>query len=220
MDVTRLIVVRHGETAWNVDARIQGQLDIGLNQKGRWQADQLGKALAHEDISAVVSSDLWRAYDTALSVAKAKGLQVTTDVGLRERGFGVYEGKTFAEIEQAWPEQALLWRKRVPDFAPKGGESLLQFRERILNAMHAVAANNVGQQILLATHGGGLDVLYRAATGQDLQASRSWNLNNATINRLLWSAPEVSGEWGQLSLVGWDDHSHLDNALSLDETST
>ena len=79
MEVTRITAVRHGETAWNVDTRIQGQLDIGLNAKGCWQAERVGAALAQEDISVVYSSDLCRAYDTALSIAQPHGLVVQTD---------------------------------------------------------------------------------------------------------------------------------------------
>lgn len=206
MDITRITAIRHGETAWNVDTRIQGQLDIGLNAKGRWQAERAGDALAGEQIDAIYSSDLWRAYDTALSVAKPHGLNIQTDESLRERGFGEFEGKTFAQIEAALPEQALLWRKRVPDFAPHGGESLLRFRERITQCVQTLAAQNTGKHIVIISHGGVMDVLYRAATGLDLQAPRSWQLTNAAINRLLWN-----GE--HLSLVGWADTSHIDHAV-------
>jgi 2,3-bisphosphoglycerate-dependent phosphoglycerate mutase len=220
MDVTRITAVRHGETAWNVDNRIQGQLDIGLNAKGQWQAERAGEALAHDDISVVYSSDLWRAYDTALSIAKPHGLPIQTDEGLRERGFGEFEGKTFAEIEAAWPEQALLWRKRVPDFTPPGGESLLHLRERIVQCVQALAQRHIGQHIAVVAHGGVMDILYRAATGLDLQAPRSWDLHNAAINRLLWN-----GE--HFTIVGWADASHMDDAAyaalqgtARDETTT
>jgi 2,3-bisphosphoglycerate-dependent phosphoglycerate mutase len=206
MNPTRITAIRHGETAWNVDTRIQGQLDIGLNAKGRWQAECAGQALAGDDIAVVYSSDLWRAYDTALSVAKPHGLTVVTDEGLRERGFGEFQGKTFAEIEAALPEQSLKWRKRVPDFAPPGGESLLQLRERVLQCVSRLAQAHPGQHIVVVSHGGVMDILYRAATGLDLQAPRTWDLHNAAINRLLWN-----GE--HFSLVGWADTSHIDNAV-------
>lgn len=212
MDPTRIIVVRHGETAWNVDTRIQGQLDIPLNDTGRWQAERLAQALAGEEISAIYSSDLQRAHATALAVARPAGLAVATDQGLRERGFGSFEGRTFAEIEEAWPEQSLLWRKRDPEFAPAGGESLLVFRARVTRTAHALAARHPGEQIMLVAHGGVLDVLYRDATGQELQAPRTWDLGNASINRLLWT-PEG------LNLVGWSDTRHLQDESSLDETS-
>ncbi|HSV53803.1 MAG TPA: histidine phosphatase family protein [Burkholderiaceae bacterium] len=213
MEATRIIAVRHGETAWNVDTRIQGQLDIPLNETGRWQAQRLAQALAGQEIRAIYSSDLLRAWDTALAVAKLAGLRVVTDEGLRERGFGAFEGRTFTEIEAAWPDQAMRWRKRDPEFAPEGGESLLQFRARVTQTAHALAARHPGEQIVLVAHGGVLDVLYRDATGQELQAPRTWELGNAAINRLLWT-PEG------LTLVGWADTHHLQNESTLDEAST
>ena len=209
---TRIIAIRHGETAWNVSTRIQGQLDIGLNETGRWQAHRVALALAGEPIAALYSSDLLRAWDTALSIANATGLPVQTVEGLRERGFGVFEGKTFQEVEAQWPEQALRWRKREPAFEPDGGESLLRFRERITQATQALAAQHPGEQIVVVAHGGVMDVLYRAATRQEIQAPRTWDLGNATINRLLWT-PEG------LSLVGWADTQHLDDDEALDEST-
>jgi 2,3-bisphosphoglycerate-dependent phosphoglycerate mutase len=209
---TRIIAVRHGETAWNVDTRIQGQLDIGLNDTGRWQAHRLALALAGETVAAIYSSDLFRAWDTALSIASAVGQPVQPVEGLRERGFGVFEGKTFKEIEVLWPAQAVLWRKRVPDFAPEGGESLLFFRERITGVVSQLAARHPGEQIVLVAHGGVMDVLYRAATRQEIQAPRTWDLGNASINRLLWT-PDG------LSIVGWSDTQHLDDNEALDEAT-
>jgi 2,3-bisphosphoglycerate-dependent phosphoglycerate mutase len=209
---TRIIAIRHGETAWNVSTRIQGQLDIGLNAKGRWQADRVALALAGEPVKAIYSSDLLRAWDTALSIATATGHNVQTVEGLRERGFGVFQGKTFQEIEALWPDQALRWRKREPEFEPEGGESLLRFRERITQTAQLLAAKHPGEQIVMVAHGGVMDVLYRAATRQDIQAPRTWDLGNATINRLLWT-PEG------LSLVGWADTQHLDDDEALDEST-
>ena len=209
---TRIIAIRHGETAWNVDTRIQGQLDIGLNETGRWQAQRLALALAGEPIQAIYASDLLRAWDTALSISNAIGLAVHTVEGLRERGFGMFEGKTFLEIEARWPEQAMRWRKREPAFEPEGGESLLGFRERITQTTHTLAAQHSGEQIVLVAHGGVMDVLYRAATRQEIQAPRTWDLGNAAINRLLWT-PDG------LSLVGWADTLHLEDDEPLDEST-
>ena len=112
MDVTRILAIRHGETPWNVDTRIQGHIDIGLNAHGQWQAQQVARALAEEPIAHVYSSDLQRAHDTARAIADVHGLTPTTTAGLRERGFGHFEGKTWAEIETLWPEDAQRWRTR------------------------------------------------------------------------------------------------------------
>jgi len=212
MEATRIIAVRHGETAWNVDARIQGQLDIGLNDTGRWQARRVGEALAAEEITAVYSSDLGRAHQTAQSISEVKGVPVIADEGLRERSFGIFEGKTFDEIHETWPDHAHNWRKRIPEWQPPdGGESLLELRERVTRTMRELAARHPGEQIVIVAHGGVLDALYRIATGQEVNSPRTWELPNGAINRLLWT-PEG------FTLVGWSDTQHLDDEAA-DETS-
>ena len=211
MHATRIIAIRHGETDWNVATRIQGHFDIGLNERGRWQAQRVAQALADEPISAIYASDLLRAWDTARAIADSTGQALQTHEGLRERGYGVLQGKTYAEIEATWPEQALRWRKRDPLWAPQGGESLEDVRARITRTTSELAARHPGEQIVLVAHGGVLDMLYRAATAQDLQTPRSWNLGNAAINRLLWTH-------AGLTLVGWSDTRHLDDE-ALDETA-
>lgn len=208
---TRIVAIRHGETAWNVATRIQGQLDIGLNETGRWQAHRLARALADERLDAVYSSDLDRARDTARRVAAGACLELRTDVGLRERGFGVFEGLTFAEIEQRFPDQARRWRQRDASFGPAGGETLQAFYDRIVSTVAALAAAHRGQHIAVVAHGGVLDVLYRAASRVALDAPRTWQLGNASINRLLASDDGFA-------LVGWADTMHLEDP-SLDETS-
>ncbi len=213
MEVTRILAIRHGETAWNVDTRLQGHLDIPLNETGLLQADRLARALTgREMVDAIYASDLSRAHTTAQALANAMGQTVRTHVGLRERHFGVFQGRTFAEVEAEWPEHAVQWRKRTPEWTPPGGgESLLVLHQRIMNSVNELAAQHKGQQIVLVAHGGVLDILYRAATRLDHQAPRTWSLTNTAVNRLLWT-PEG------LSLVGWGDTSHLD-ALAKDETS-
>ncbi len=214
MESTRILAIRHGETAWNVDTRLQGHLDIPLNEMGLRQAEHLAQALTErDDIDAIYASDLSRAYTTAQAIAQKVGQMVHTHTGLRERHFGAFQGRTFAEIEVELPEHAWHWRKRTPDWTPPdGGESLVALRERIVAAVNELAAGHTGQQIVVVAHGGVLDILYRAATRLDLQAPRTWDLTNTAVNRLLWT-PQG------LSLVGWGDTSHLD-ALSKDETST
>lgn len=213
MEATRIIAVRHGETAWNVDQRLQGHLDIELNATGRLQARRLATALAgREAIDAIYCSDLSRARETAQIVADELSLPLTPTPTLRERSFGEYEGLTFVQVRENWPEQAERWRKRDPDWAPPGGgESLMQLKARLTHTVNEIAARHVGQHIAIFTHGGVLDLLYRIATGIGLQDARTWQLGNAAVNRLLWTPEGVS-------LVGWGDETHLEGA-SLDETT-
>jgi probable phosphoglycerate mutase len=208
-DVTRIVAIRHGETAWNVETRIQGQLDVGLNDRGRWQAQRLSQALAEERLDAIFASDLQRARDTARAIAEATGLPLRSDEALRERGFGEFEGLTYAEIDERFPESARRWRQRDADFAPPGGESLVVFQARAVAALTAIARRHRGRHVAIVTHGGVLDVLYRAASRIPLQAPRTWQLGNASLNRVL------HGEQGFV-LVGWADTFHLDDP-SLEE---
>ena len=199
---TRVIALRHGETAWNAERRLQGHRDIPLNEVGLMQAARLAQALADEPIVAIYASDAQRAAQTAAPSAALRGLPVLTEPGLRERGFGVFEGFTHTELEQRWPEDTLRWHRRDSTWAPEGGETLLVFQARCVTTLTRLAAAHPGQTIAVFAHGGVLDILYRAATHQALDAQRSWALGNASINRVLFN-----GEG--FALVGWNDDSHL-----------
>jgi 2,3-bisphosphoglycerate-dependent phosphoglycerate mutase len=209
--LTRVVAVRHGETAWNVQTRIQGQIDIGLNAVGREQAQRLARALADERFDAVYASDLRRAADTAHALAVRAGLPLRTEVSLRERAFGEFEGLTWAEVEQQHPEASRRWRERDTGFGPPGGETLAVFYERAVTALAGIAARHRGEHIAIVTHGGVLDALYRAASRIALDAPRTWQLGNASINRVL------HGEQGFV-LVGWNDNLHLAGP-AIDEAS-
>ncbi len=208
---TRVIAVRHGETAWNVASRVQGQLDVPLNARGEWQVRRLAKAVADEAISAVYASDLLRAWQTALAIAEPLGLAVVADAGLRERGFGVFEGMTFQEIRERWPALSDRWRRRDPTFGPEGGENLIDFSARCIAAASRLAAAHPGETIAVVAHGGVMDCLYRAAARVALDAPRSWQLGNASINRLLYTPRGFT-------LIGWSDTQHLEgDAAARDE---
>jgi 2,3-bisphosphoglycerate-dependent phosphoglycerate mutase len=207
---TRVLAIRHGETAWNVGGRIQGQLDIPLNSTGEWQVDRLAEAVAHENITAIYSSDLSRAFMTAQAVSRgAGGVPVVTDEGLRERAFGVFEGLSFDEIALRWPEQAVRWRRRDASFGAAGGETLAQFYQRSIDTATRLCALHPDETIALVSHGGVMDCLYRAACRIALDAPRSWRVDNAGINRLLYT-PEG------FTLIGWSDLHHLEGQ-ALDE---
>lgn len=211
--VTRLIAVRHGETAWNRESRIQGHTDIPLNDTGLWQADRVGAAVAQEAIGAIYSSDLQRARLTAQSIGRAAGVPVQLEEGLRERHFGELEGLTHDEIHTRWPEQARRWKQRDPAYGPVGGETLTEFYQRCVGQLTRLAQRHLGQTIVVVAHGGVLDCFYRAANGIELTAPRSWTIGNATINRLLYS-PDG------LTMIGWADDGHLvAHGGALDESS-
>jgi len=212
MHATRILAIRHGETDWNQDNRIQGQIDIPLNDTGHWQAARTAQALREEAVDAVYASDLSRASQTAQAIAETLGHRVQHHSGLRERHFGDCQGVRWSELEAQRPEVVAQWRARVPDFAPDGGESLLALQARVQAAFSELAAQHLGQQIVVVAHGGVLDIVYRWAARVDLQAPRTWTLDNAAINRLLWT-PQG------LHLVGWADTGHLSGAHRRDDSS-
>jgi probable phosphoglycerate mutase len=215
-EATRLIAIRHGETAWNAAHRLQGHRDIPLSDQGRAQAQAAARALTEDGgagsaIAAVYASDLARAFETGRAIAEAAHAPITAVHDLRERNFGDWEGRSYAELSVEFPAEAERWRKRDPQWSPPGAtENLLQFRERISRTVQGLAARHPGEQIAIVTHGGVLDVLYRLAARLGIQAARTWELGNCVINRLLWT-PE-----GGLTLVGWNDARHLENPLNLD----
>lgn len=204
---TRIVAIRHGETDWNAAARIQGHTDIALNARGLEQARRAAAALADEPVAAVYASDLQRAWQTAEAIAARHDLPVWRDPALRERGFGTFEGHSFAALEPRYPELCSRWRHRDPDFAAPGGETLRDFAARVQAALPRIAARHPGALIVVVVHGGVLDAFYRAATCQDLQAPRNVELRNAALNRLLYAQ-------GRLTLVGWGDTGHLEQTLN------
>lgn len=209
---TRLLLIRHGETAWNLDTRIQGHTDIPLNDLGRWQARRVAQALRDEDVQAVYSSDLLRARDTAQAIAETLVLPLQLEPRLRERHFGRLEGLTQTEITARWPEDARRWRERDPSYGPEGGETLQHFYDRCVGALSGLAHRHLGATVAVVAHGGVLDCFYRAANRLALEAPRTWKITNASINRLLYS-PEG------FRMLAWADNRHLEEDAGLDEST-
>ncbi|MDX3904835.1 MAG: histidine phosphatase family protein [Pigmentiphaga sp.] len=205
--MTELWLIRHGETEWNKARRVQGTLDIGLNALGRKQAERVAARFVptRDRVHAVYSSDLARAHDTARPTAARLGLEVRLEPGLRERRYGVFEGLSFDELAQRFPEAAVAVRERHPDYELDGGESLRQFHLRVVATLGRIAAAHAGQRVLVFTHSGVLDTAYRHAQGLSLRAERKHSLHNVSINRLV---VEETG-W---RVDGWGDVAHLDGA--------
>lgn len=207
--VTHLLVIRHGETAWNRERRWQGHLDIDLNARGAAQAASLGPALAGERLDAVYASDLQRACKTAAGASHGRDLPVRTDPALRERSFGAFEGMLHAEVKAADPAGYARWQAHDLDYGPPGGETLAAFQRRVLDAVTGIATRHAGEHVAIVTHGGVLDCLYRAASGTAMHGPRTAELLNAAINRLVYAD-------GRLQLVSWAETAHLEG-LALDE---
>jgi probable phosphoglycerate mutase len=215
MPKANIVLIRHGETAWNAERRLQGHIDIALNAEGQRQADALGAALAGEHVDAIVASDLRRALQTAQAVAAGRNLPVRQDPALRERCYGGFEGLLYADIERRFPADFARWQARDSDALMPAGvrtaESFRQFYTRSVNAILGWAAAHPGQSIALVAHGGVLECAYRAAAGLPLETPRSFAVLNASINRF-------SVDNGKLKLVSWGEVAHL-APRALDELS-
>ncbi len=203
---TRLCLIRHGETAWNAERRLQGHLDVPLNATGRAQAVATAERLANVSFHACYSSDLERAQETARTLLRGHPLPLQLTPALRERHYGCFQGLTYEEAEQRYPEVYLRFKQRQPDYAlPDGGESLLVFKRRIGGFIDTVLHRHAGQRILLVAHGGVLEMIRRIATGQALEAPRDFPIPNATLNWLR----HHDGAW---QLETWADQQHLDRS--------
>ena len=204
MDVATLLLIRHGETAWNAESRIQGQLDVPLSNAGIWQAGRLAQRLADERIDAIFASDLTRAWLTAQPIGQSRQIDPLADVRLRERHFGIFQGHTLEDISARWPVEFAAWRERNPDWAIPEGESARQFIERVLQALDEITHSHAGGTVAVVAHGGVLDVAYRYARGLAWNAPRQHLMVNAALNRVTAQARPL-----RMQVQEWGDVTHL-----------
>jgi probable phosphoglycerate mutase len=210
--LTQVVLARHAETAWNRAGRMQGYLDSPLTARGEAQARALGEALADEGITRLYSSDQGRAIQTANAVAERCGATLVTDSRLRERHYGDLAGLTWQGLREQHPAWHARFAARDVDFVPPGGESLQQFRDRVLPALGDIVLRHLGERVVVITHGGVVGLVYRHALSIPLDAPRDYRLDNASINRFRC----VTGHW---QLQAWGDTRHLDSLGTADETA-
>jgi phosphoserine phosphatase len=177
--MTRILLVRHGATEWNVHKRAQGHADIDLTNEGRAQAIHAANELVHTEIAAVYSSDLKRARETAEVIARSHGLQVIVDPDFREIDQGDWEGLTVDEIRERWPE---LWGPARHFNARPNGETPQQVRARSLKALQRAVEANAGGTIVIVSHGGTIRWMSAEALGyDDRRSARIRGLGNGGI---------------------------------------
>jgi 2,3-bisphosphoglycerate-dependent phosphoglycerate mutase len=199
----RVLLVRHGETEWNRIERIQGMEDIPLNALGLSQADavavELGKAI--QGNAELVSSDLVRTRETTKPIIEATGLQARYDARLRERHFGVWQGKTYAEWRELDAIGAARHAAGDEHYGPEGGETARAFYERCVNAVTDLAIACDEKTIVMVTHGGVVSSMYRHSQGLSVQSARDWSVPNASISE--W---RFDGERFFCERIGDDSH--------------
>ncbi|HXA47189.1 MAG TPA: histidine phosphatase family protein [Burkholderiaceae bacterium] len=209
-----ILLIRHGETDWNAERRLQGHLDIELNNEGARQATLLAAALQGEHIDAIYASDLRRARQTAQAFATNRNMTVQIEQDLRERCYGAFEGLRYVEIAERFPQayESMLARELDVRYPPgvNVAETLREFSARAVGAlMHLLKKHPEHKKIAVVTHGGVLDCLNRAARGLDLSLARDFDIPNAAINRFWWNG-------SKLQMAQWGDVAHL-TSLALDE---
>ncbi len=203
---TRICFVRHGETDWNAEKRIQGQIDIALNETGRAQALTMAFNAAHVSFKAIYSSDLVRAHETAHILAQREDPEVKPLPQLRERHYGIFQGMTAAEGAQRYPQAYKHYLARDPNYDFETGESITQHAARVIEAVDWMVRHHTGQTIAAVTHAGVLDILYRKAAGRLLHTPRDFVIPNCALN---WFHFDSHG-W---HLEVWGDRHHLTSVL-------
>lgn len=206
--LTKICFVRHGETDWNVNKRMQGHIDIPLNAHGVMQAERLAKALQRtgHHFDRIYSSDLERAFHTAKAIASPQSLDITIHPDLRERHVGKLQGLLLADAPQVEPT---LWQRHLArdlDFDLGGGESIVQFHNRMKRMLDYLLTKHTGEQILAVSHGGSLDMIYRIVTQQPLDAERVAVVPNTSLNWIVHDG----NTW---LIERWGDTSHLTDSV-------
>lgn len=205
---TRFCLIRHGETDWNCQGRIQGQLDIPLNETGQKQALQAAKFLSqHHHFDAFYVSDLTRTSQTAQPIAETLRIAAQPEAALRERHYGMLQGMTYQEMAERHPEDHAKLKARQPKYEPDGGESLTQLAARVSRLLNHLAELHRGANVLIVTHGGVLDIAHRLACGQALAEPRNFIIPNTAVN-WIWHSQDQGWQ-----LESWADISHLPESL-------
>lgn len=200
---TRFILVRHGQTEWNLVERYRGRADIALNDTGREQAGRVAQRLSGEPIAAVYAGPLQRTLATARPIAAVKGLAVQPLPGLIDIDFGVWQGLTPEEVAVRYPDDYNLWLNRPDQVHFPGGESLSQVRDRAMSAIHDLAERHIDETVVLVSHKIVNKVILCAVLG--LSNNAIWHIeqDNAAINRFEFQG----GAWLVQSL---NDTCHLE----------
>lgn len=179
------MLARHGRTEWNAGGRFQGHSDIHLDDVGEAQAAALSARLAEESIDAAYASDLQRAWRTGELIAARHGIAVQRDARLREMNYGLWEGLPWQTIQEKYPDVMRQWRADPQSYClPEGGESLGQVAARVNAVIDEVRAQHAGETVLVAAHGGTLQVLIGAAMGLPLRARWQFGIQPASLSEV------------------------------------
>jgi probable phosphoglycerate mutase len=211
MSSTKLIIIRHGETVWNVEGKKQGQFDSPLTSLGIKQAKALAQRLTQESFISLYASDLGRAYKTAEYIAARTNHKIFPEQGLRERNFGIFQGLTDEQIKNKYSAEYHSHLADTINYVIPEGESLRQFYERNTACLENLTARHAGEIIAVVTHGGIIDGWFRFIFDLPLGTVRRAKLWNASINCIVH---EDAGGW---TLHTWGDVNHVKSLRHLDD---
>lgn len=205
--ITKIFLIRHGETLWNSEHRIQGHIDSPLTPTGLAQAQALAQRLQKQSFAALYSSDLGRAYQTAQYLAKTTGLPIIVDPRLRERNLGCLQGLTRSEAQQQFPEEYQLYKTLDPDYLIPNGESLRQFRQRCISCLEEIVQKHPGEHILVVSHGGVLINVFKHILQLPYDMPRRFEIFNVSLNVFSYQADNWKLEtWGDISHWSFPKH--------------
>ena len=203
MEKTELVIIRHGETEWNTQQRMQGHSNSNLTKLGILQIKALGEWMKNTPFSHIYSSDTLRSRLTAESITKFSGHVLKLDERLREKNLGVFEGLTSEEAMKKHPEIFRLFKTAGAKYVIKNGESTHQLLDRAFGFIEEVRLSHPLQRVLLVTHGGVVRVLIKHILGLSLDSLTRFKIKNTGMFRLIWE-----DKWmvSQLGVVSHLDH--------------
>jgi probable phosphoglycerate mutase len=180
--MTQIFLVRHVETVWNVESRMQGHLDSPLTNTGLAQAEALAEHFKSQRFAAFYSSDLGRAYETMRHISEKNGLSFSTVPCLREKNFGILQGVLKKELPVKFPEIYPHYKANDPDYVIPEGESVKQLSERCIKCLEELAQNHLDERILIVTHHGVLVSLFKHTMDIPIEIRPRFNSSNSSIN--------------------------------------
>ncbi len=200
----KIYLIRHGQTDWNVEGKIQGRCDISLNETGKMQAELLARGMEGRPVTRIFSSRLKRALETAKAIGQSQQVGVTVTDGLEEVDFGEWEGMTWEEISRKYPKEFEIWCTKPENITPPKGESRPQIYQRVRKALERIVSEAEGD-VAVVSHGAALAYMVSVMLEKKLGSHDEIIVKNVSI-----STVEYDRDTGRYTMLEANDVSHLD----------
>ena len=199
MKETEIILIRHGETEWNSQKRMQGHSNSDLSSVGQAQIQALGQWMKNVPFDLIYSSDSLRAKQTAEAITQFSGHELKIDLRLREKNLGVFEGLTSEEARERHPEVFRLFKTAGSKYVIDEGESTQQLQDRALEIVNEIRIKHPEERVLLVTHGGFIRVVMKHSLGLSLETPTRFLIRNTGVFRLVWEDKWLVSQMGGVS---------------------